>query len=143
MNSYPNSDCKQCTESKLGWVHCAHAQNPGRAHIARAVPRSWALLRAQQANCAHVARAARAGRARSQHRSRACWACTCPDMPRQPALRSGRDIVPGRDLLEASPMSRHQIGVATPLRTIQVATSRRGRDTASLPTPLPMSRHQA
>ena len=131
MNSYPNSDCKQCTESKLGWVHCEHTQNPGHAHTARAVPKSWALLRAQQA-----------GRARSQRRSRAYWACTCRDTPRKPAPRSGRDIVPGRDLLEASPMSRHQIGVATSLRTIQVTTSRWGHDTASLPTPLPMSRHQ-
>ena len=56
--------------------------------------------------------------------------------------KPGRDIVPGRDLLEASPMSRHQIGVVTPLWTIQVATSRRGRDTPSLLTLLPMSRHQ-
>ena len=37
-------------------------------------------------------------------------------------------------------MSRHQLGVATPLKPLQVATSRRGRDTTSLPTPLPMSR---
>ena len=127
----PNSDPEQYTVTKLGWVHNAHTQNPGRAHTARAVPMSWALLRAQQA-C----------RVRSQGRSLSCWACTYRDMPRQHAPRLGRDIVPGRDLLEASPMSRHQIGVATPLRTIQVATSRRGRDTASLPTPLPMSRHQ-
>ena len=112
--------------STLWRAHCAHPKPR-----LRTVPMSWALLRAQPA-C----------RARSQRKSRACWACTCRDTPRQPAPRSGRDIVPGRDLLEASPMSRHQIGVATPLRTIQVATSRRGRDTASLPTPLPMSRHQ-
>ena len=77
MNSYPNSDCKQCTKSKLGWVHSAHTQNPSRAHTARVVPMSWALLRAQQA-C----------RARSQRRSRACWACTCRDTLRQPAPRS-------------------------------------------------------
>ena len=126
-----NSDPKQYTVTKLGWLHSAHTHNPDRAHIARAVPMSWALLHAQQA-C----------RSRSQRRSRTCWACTCRDTPRQPAPWSGRDIVLGRDLLEASPMSRHQIGVAKPLRTIQVATSRRSRDTASLPTPLPMSRHQ-
>ena len=63
MNSYPNSDCKQCTESKLGWVHCAHTQNPGRTHTECAVPMSWALLRAQQACRAHVARVASSGRA--------------------------------------------------------------------------------
>ena len=27
-----NSDCKQCTESKLGWVHSAQTQGPGCAH---------------------------------------------------------------------------------------------------------------
>ena len=26
MNSYPNSDSKQCPESKLGWVHRMHTQ---------------------------------------------------------------------------------------------------------------------
>ena len=80
----PNSDPKQCTVTKLGWVHSAHTQNPGRAHTARVVPMSWALLRAQQACRARVASAVRvhAGRelvatrpgsllqARSRHRSR-------------------------------------------------------------------------
>ena len=70
----PNSDPKQCTVTKLGWVHSAHTQNPGRTHTARAMPMSWALLCAQQACRAHVAR--------SQRRSRACWACTCRDPPR-------------------------------------------------------------
>ena len=28
MHSDPNSDYKQCTESKLGWVYSAHAQGP-------------------------------------------------------------------------------------------------------------------
>ena len=28
MNSGPNSDSKQCTESKLGWVHQVHTLNP-------------------------------------------------------------------------------------------------------------------
>ena len=145
MNSYPNSDCKQCTESKLGWVHCAHTQNPSRAHTARVVPRSWALLRAQQAGCAHVAH--------SQCRSRACWACTCRDTPRQPASRSRPhfDVATPRqpeschDIKSVSrhhpdhSMSRHQIGVATsfllPIPR-QVATSRPGRD---LPGEEPMS----
>ena len=34
MNSYPNNDCKQCTESKLGRVHSVHTQDPGFAHAA-------------------------------------------------------------------------------------------------------------
>ena len=125
LEQCPNSDPKQYIVTKLGWVHSAHTQNSGCAHTALAVPMSWALLRAQQA-C----------RARSQRRSCACWACTCPDTPKQPAPRSGRDIVPGRDLLEASLMSRHQIGVATPLRTIQVATSEQSLDTKPPPCSL-------
>ena len=32
VNSYPNSDLKQCIVSKLGRVHSAHTQGPGRAH---------------------------------------------------------------------------------------------------------------
>ena len=128
MNSYPNSDCKPCTESKLGWVHSAHTQNPGRAHTAHVVPMSWALLRAQQACRAH-----------SQRRSRACWGCTCRDTPRQPAPRSRphfdvatsrqpescRDTTqnaPGRDLKTGS---RHQTSCR---QSTQVATSISCRD---------------
>ena len=37
MNSAPNSDCKQCTESKLGRVHSVHTLNPGYAHTTRAL----------------------------------------------------------------------------------------------------------
>ena len=44
MNSVSNSDSKQCTESKLGWVHRMHTLNP---------------------NCAPTARALRPGRART------------------------------------------------------------------------------
>ena len=29
---YPNRDSKQCTESKLGWVHQVHTLNPSYAH---------------------------------------------------------------------------------------------------------------
>ena len=49
MNSDPNSDSKQCPESKLGWVHKVHTQGPGCAHTARtlrpgrATPRSGAV----------------------------------------------------------------------------------------------------
>ena len=31
MNSVPNNDSKQCTESKLGWVHRVHTLNPSCA----------------------------------------------------------------------------------------------------------------
>ena len=34
MNSDPNSDSEQCTESKLGRVHSAHTHGPGCAHAA-------------------------------------------------------------------------------------------------------------
>ena len=120
MNSVPNSDCKQCTESKLGWVHCAHTQNPGGAHTARAVPMLWALLRAQQACRAHVARTASSGRA---HAGRALVATRPGNLP------------PGCDLTSMSrpqsvslhhpghSMSQHQIGVVTPPRLLHVATS--------------------
>ena len=47
MNSVPNSDSKQCPESKLGWVHqvntLAQLARTGRAHCAQAV--SWACAR--------------------------------------------------------------------------------------------------
>ena len=133
MNSYPNSDCKQCTESKLGWVHCAHTQNPGRAHTARTVPRSWALLRAHCPRSAQVVGAAartasrsRACRAHSQHRSCAQAACTQVAT----SLRC-------RDTKAARIMSRHQIGVATPPRPLHVTTSNRCRDIVSPAQPKP------
>ena len=53
MNSDPNSDCKQCTESKLGWVHNAHTKGSGCAH---SVPRP-------RLHYAQVARALLPGRA--------------------------------------------------------------------------------
>ena len=89
----PNSDPKQCTVTKLGCVHSAHTQKPGRESTlraqcpgrgrccarnaqvvgaaARAMPRSWALLRAQPTGRAHVTGIASAGRALSVRRSRA------------------------------------------------------------------------
>ena len=144
-------------------MHCAHTQNPGRAHTARAVPKSRALLRAHCARSAQVVGAAartasrlRACPAHSQHRSRACWACTCRDTPRQPAPRSRphfdvatpRQPESCRDIKSVSrhhpdhSMSRHQIGVARSFllpSPSQVATSRPGRN---LPGDEPMSRHQ-
>ena len=52
MNSVPNSDSEQCTESKLGWIHQMHTlAQPGRtghAHYAQAgcvAAMSWAYAR--------------------------------------------------------------------------------------------------
>ena len=121
----PNTDPKQCTVTKLGWVHSAHNQNQGRAHIAGAVPRSWALLRVWLTGRAHgrlVARTASAGRALAK---RALVAKRLGSLPHvATSLRC-------RDIKATKIMSRHQIGVATPLRPLQVATSKRGRDTVS------------
>ena len=98
---------------------CAQCSHPET--MSHAVPRSWALLRAQQA-----------GRGHNQRRSRAYWACAGRDTPRQPA--------PGRD---PKPRSRH------PISTGQVATSNRCRDQPLLfpqkrpcRNPKPWSRHQ-
>ena len=96
------------------------------------MPRSWALLRAQQAGRAHVAHTASACRAHIQRMSCACWACAGLDTPRQPAL--------GSDL---KPRSRHIIS------TSQVTTSNQCRDQPLLLPqkrpccdPKPWSRHQ-
>ena len=107
----PNSDLKQCTVTKLGLVHNAHTQNLGRAHTERAVPMSWALLR--------TASLSRACRAHSQHRSRACWACTGHDTPRQPApgqVATSWTTKLGHDI---NPMSRPPF---CPTKTTHVAT---------------------
>ena len=111
----PNNDPKQCTISKLGWVHSAHTQNPGRAHTTLAVPMLWALLHAQQACRAHVARAqpAQVARMLGVHLSRHAQAA-CPQVTS--SLRC-------RDIKAMSIMSRHQIGVPTPSRPLHVATS--------------------
>ena len=37
MNSVPNNDSEQYTESKLGWVHQVHTLNPACAHRPRAL----------------------------------------------------------------------------------------------------------
>ena len=54
MNSAPNSDSKQCPESKLSWVHRVHTQRtlaasalrPGHSHNVR-----WALCRGRAQPC--------------------------------------------------------------------------------------------
>ena len=167
-----NSDCKQCTESKLGWVHSAHTQNPGRVHTALAVPRSWTLLRAQPTGCAHVARTSSAGRALVERELVATRPGSLPQVATSKLQVStpnfnklGRDLKSmsrpasapptGKPLsrpktLVATPnhhkasrtMSRHQFSVATPLKPLQVATSKWGCDTFSPAQPQARSQHQ-
>ena len=118
LEQCPNSDPKQYTVTKLGWVHSAHTQNPGRAHTVRVVPMSWALLRAQQACHAQPVQVARM---LGVHLSRHVQAA-CPQVAT--SLRC-------RDIKAAKIMSRHQISVATPPRPLHVATSNRCRDSVS------------
>ena len=163
MNSFheqcPNSDCKQCTESELGWVYSAHTQSPGRAHTARAVPMSWALLRSQQAGRAHVARTASAGRAqraqvariaprswvqvatsfrcpvqaRSRHRFQVATSWKLTHVATSNWCRDTTQSTSGRDLKTGS---RHRFSCPA---SSQVATLEPGRDP---PGDSPMSRHQ-
>ena len=50
MNSYPHSDCKQCTEAKLGWVHSVHTHGTQATRMLR-------LSRAHCAQATHTPRA--------------------------------------------------------------------------------------
>ena len=126
MNSVQTVTLKQCTVTKLGCVHSAHTQKPSRVHTARAVPRSWALLRAQQAGRAHVMRTASAGRALA---GRALVATGPGSLP-QVATQN-----PGRDTQFQQARSRPQIDVATSLfcshRNALIATQNLGRDIKS------------
>ena len=114
-----NSDPKQCTVTKLGRVHSAHNQNPGRVHTARAVPRSCELLRAQQA-----------GHARMRAWSR--------EMLRLPLSRPKAQVATPNGLIAKGPVAtpkkkkknRSQPNCPSPCLG-QVATTKRGRDTAS------------
>ena len=126
MNSDPNSDCEQCTESKLGCVHSAHTQNPCRERTLCVVPRSWALLRAHQADRARM----RAWSSAGVRRSRACWACAGRNTPRQP--------VPGHDLKTGSrlrfpyqPQARSRL----PFRVATSWTTKPGRDANPMSRP--------
>ena len=122
----PNSDPKQCTVTKLGWVHYAHTQNPGRAHSA------------------HVVGAA----ARTASRSRTCRACTCRNTPRQPAPRSRPhfDVTTSRQpesCRNIKSMLRHrgsQKHVATSNRCHDTTQNTPGRDTKPPIANSPMSR---
>ena len=123
MNSYPNSDCKQCTESKLCWVYSSHTQNPGCAHTARSAHVVGAAARTarwSRSQPAQVALAARASRARSQSKSRTGRAHSaqvvgaCSNLPALPSQTAQvATSFPCRDLLEAIPcrditlVSRH------------------------------------
>ena len=154
LNNAPSQNWVGCTvrTPRTQIARTLRAQCPCRgrccAHTARAVPMSWALLRAQQACRAHVARAASASRA---HAGRALVATRPGSLP--PRSRPHFDVATPRqpescrDIKSVSrhhpdhSMSRHQIGVATSFllpSPSQVATSRPGLD---LPGDEPMSRH--
>ena len=123
MNSYPNSNCKQCTESKLGWVHSAHTQSPGRKHTARAVPRLWALLFAQRPCRAHSQRRPRAQRVQVALIAPRSWAHVATSLP-YPVNCQGRDVTTMSRPPGGHPMSRHHIGVATPSLLLSIKPGR-------------------
>ena len=134
------------------WVGCTvrTPQNPGRAHTAGLVPRSWALLCTRQAGHARM---------RALSRAKLRLLRLPPSLPNAQVAtpnsnRLGRDLKsmsrPAFALSTETPlsrpktlvttpnhhtaariMSRHQIGVATPLKPLQVANSKRSRDTVS------------
>ena len=115
MNSIQIVAPKQCTVAQ-----CAHLEPRSRAHCARSAHVVGAAARTTSLT--------RACRVRSQRRSRACWACTYRDTPRQPAPRSRPhfDVATSRkpeSCRDIKSMSRHhskhsrsrpQNGVATP-----------------------------
>ena len=117
-----NSDPKQCTVTKLGWVHSAHTQNPSRAHTALAVPMSWALLRAQQACRARSQRRSRAQRAQVARIAPRSWVhvatfFSCPAQARSRhhfQAATSWTTKPGRDII---PMSRPPFSQLTPPRS--------------------------
>ena len=116
----PNSDPKQCTVTKLGWVHCAHTQNLGRRILRAQCPcRGRCCAHSKLVALMSRAQPAQVTRMLGVHLSRHAQAA-CPQVAT--SLRC-------RDIKATRIMSRHQIDVATPLRTLQVATSKRGRDT--------------
>ena len=61
MNSDPNSDCKQCTKSKLGLVHSVHTQQPrSHAHCVRSAKVVGAVALTTSRSYAHARVVARA-----------------------------------------------------------------------------------
>ena len=104
MNSDPNSDCKPCIESKLGWVHSVHTQQPrSRAHCACSAQVVGAVAGTTSRSCAHARVVARAA---------------------APASIATQSL--GRDTQFQQARSRPQIDVATSLwsshRNAPVAT---------------------
>ena len=73
-------------------MHSAHTQKPGCAHTARAVPRSWALLRTQPTGREHVTRTTSSGRAQVALIAPRPWAHVATSFLIHP--QAGYDIVP-------------------------------------------------
>ena len=103
----PNSDPKQCPVTKLGRVHSAHTQNPGRAHTAPAVLR----LSAQPTGCAHVTRTVSASRALA---GRALVATRPGSLLQVATSKRGRNFV---SLAKPQARSRLPFRVATSWKT--------------------------
>ena len=131
MNSYPNSDCKQCTELKLGWVHSAHTQKPGIAHTVRSAQVVGAAART--ADWSPACRAHNQLRSRAQREQVALiaprlWAHVATSFLIHPQARlrhrsqvaTSWTTKPGRDV---NPMSRPPFCLT---KTVQVATSKMG-----------------
>ena len=118
-------------------MHSAHTQNPGRAHTARAVPRSWELLSAQPTGRAHVARTASASRALA---GRELVATRPGSMPQVATSR------PGRDTKLTQPLPRQGRDVKSRSRPSwilpYVATSISCRDLVSTHSGIFKSRHK-
>ena len=99
-----------CLKTRL-YAQCAHPETRSRANCARSAQVVGAAERtADQSRACH---------AHSQRRSRACWACTGRDTPKQPD--PGRDLkIPSRDTkltLTRRPRSRHKNPGHDPLET--------------------------
>ena len=136
------------------------------------MPRSWALLRSQQAGGVHVASTTSAGHTLAGHALVATRPGSLPQVatsklqvatpnfnklgrdlksmsrpafspPIETPLSRPKTLVPTPNHHKAArTMLRHQIDVATSLRPLQVATSKRGRDTVSPAQPQARSQHQ-
>ena len=144
----PNSDPKQCTVTKLGCVHSAHTQKPGRARSAQVVGAAARTANAGRALAGRVLVATLLGslpQVATQNPGRDIKSMSRPtsSLPTETPLSRPKTLVATSNHDKAARiMSRHQIGVATPLRPLQVATLKRGRDIVSLAQPQARSQHQ-
>ena len=127
-----NSDPKQCTVTKLGYVHSASHPKT----------RSCVQCQGRERCCAHSKQVVtpyfhRPGRdLKSMPRS-------ASSLPTETPLSRPKTLVATSNHNKAARiMSRHQIDVATPLRPLMVVTSKRGRNTVSLAQPQARSQHQ-